>query len=550
MNQGELMGVEEQLRAELEAIQECVEKLEQCLENRESELGELHAKVRWLECILSELRSSRSFKVSARMASFSRRLAPWGSKRRRLLRLAYRGVKAVPKLRNRQWIVGKVRDLLRSRQYVSEDPQAEPLESPWTQINEIRFPVFDRASISIIIPVYNHWHSTHACLRSIAEHANGLPIEVIVVDDGSSDKTREGLQTIAGLVSLRNEQNLGFIRSCNRAAEVARGEFLVFLNNDTVVTPGWLEALQQTFRDIPDAGYVGAKLIYPDGRLQEAGGVIWQDGSGWNYGKFDNPELPEYNYAREVDYCSGACTMVPRDLFFKLGGLDSRYAPAYYEDVDLAFKIHEAGHKVIYQPLARIIHHEGLTSGTSLDSGVKSYQWINQSTFLRRWSHRLAAHAPAPREGIDRNLYTRNVELFSRDRVLVIDVRLIMPDRDCGSLRMMEMIRAVLRKGHHVTFIPDHMHVFSPYLEDLQRIGVEVIHLPHFTSVRDYLMKHGAEFKLAIVSRADVAALHMTNLQTLRASGEGHIRHCGPSLPSGRAASPCEARRDAQGVDR
>ena len=302
---------------------------------------------------------------------------------------------------------------------------------------------------------------------------------------------------------------------------MARGEFLVFLNNDTTVTPGWLEALTRTFEEVPNAGYVGAKLIYPDGRLQEAGSVIWQDASGWNYGKFDNPDHPRYNYARQVDYCSGACIMVSSALFHKLGMFDPLFAPAYYEDVDLAFKIHEAGYKVIYQPLARIIHREGLTSGTSLDSGVKAYQRINQKKFLERWRRRLESHASVPAEGTDRNLYTREVELDCRERVLVLDATLITPDRDCGSLRMMELIRAILRRGYHVTFIPNHMEVSSPYLENLQGIGAEVIHPPHYSSIPDYLKLHGSEFKLAIISRADVAAQHLTVVRRFRARRPG-----------------------------
>ena len=134
---------------------------------------------------------------------------------------------------------------------------------------------------------------------------------MIVVDDGSTDETPEVLERIGGLVTIRNDQNQGFIGSCNRGAAAARGDLLVFLNNDTVVTSGWLEALAATFHEIPGTGLVGAKLVYPDGRLQEAGSLIWRDGSGWNYGKNEDPNHPQYNFAREVDYCSGACVMVP-----------------------------------------------------------------------------------------------------------------------------------------------------------------------------------------------------------------------------------------------
>ena len=189
------------------------------------------------------------------------------------------------------------------------------------------------------------------------------------------------LRQIPGIVYLRNETNCGFIASCNRGAQRARGKYLVFLNNDTLVRDGWLRALIDTFSEDPNAGIAGSKLIYPDGRLQEAGGIIWQDASGWNYGKFDDPTKPEYNYLREVDYCSAAALMIPKALFWSVEGFDSRYSPAYYEDTDLAFKVRQAGYKVLYQPLSEVIHYEGATGGTDLSTGTKQHQDINRSTF-------------------------------------------------------------------------------------------------------------------------------------------------------------------------
>ncbi len=519
------MGIKEKLLVKPEEKQEWIDHMERSLADYEAELNELRQRVQGLEWLLHDTRSSAAYRLAHHISRASRWIAPPDTRRRRLLHLAYRGLRAVPKLRHRQWVaqkvevlVGRVRTKI-AHELCSHRAMAEKIlgRQVFRQLVFSKPPHFaavDPVAVSIIIPVFNHCSDSFACLKSISRFTGGPGYEVIVVDDGSTDETAEMLGQVPGLVSLRNDQNLGFIGSCNRGAAVARGEFLVFLNNDTVVTPGWLEALARTFQDIPDAGYVGAKLVYPDGRLQEAGGVIWQDASGWNYGKFDNPDLPRYNYAREVDYCSGACIMVAAALFHKLGGFDPLFAPAYYEDVDLAFKIREAGYKVIYQPLARIIHHEGLTSGTSLESGVKSYQRINQTKFRQRWGRRLEAHVPEPPEGTDRNVYTRSAELDCRDRVLVIDARLIMPDRDCGSLRMMQLIHAVLRRGHHVTFIGNHMDVFSPYLENLQGIGVEVIHPPHYASIPEYLKQHGSEFKLAIISRAEVAALQLTTVRS------------------------------------
>src|SRR5262249_44792390 len=157
---------------------------------------------------------------------------------------------------------------------------------------------------------------------SLQQHQETERFEVIVVDDGSTDATAKAVPRIPGIVYLRNETNSGFIASCNRGAESARSKYLVFLNNDTLVTDGWLSALLDTFSQEPQAGVVGSKLIYPDGRLQEAGGIVWRDASGCNYGKFDDRQKPEYNYLREVDYCSAAALMIPKALFQSVDGFD------------------------------------------------------------------------------------------------------------------------------------------------------------------------------------------------------------------------------------
>ncbi|MGH8033859.1 MAG: glycosyltransferase, partial [Lysobacterales bacterium] len=231
--------------------------------------------------------------------------------------------------------------------------------------------------VSIVIPVFNQWLYTAACLRSIARANNRAGYEVVVVDDHSRDETADRLQDVSGLTNIRNSKNLGFIGSCNHGAEHARGRYILLLNNDTQVLDGWLDALLDTFKRFPDTGLAGARLVYPDGNLQEAGGLVFNDGGGWNYGRGDNPNKPEYAFTREVDYCSGACVIVPADLFRRLGCLDANYTPAYYEDTDLAFKVRQAGFKVRLQAAATVIHHEGVSSGTDLRSGTKHYQEIN-----------------------------------------------------------------------------------------------------------------------------------------------------------------------------
>src|SRR5205809_79351 len=257
---------------------------------------------------------------------------------------------------------------------------------PVLPVESISFPTHEDVAVSIIVPVFNQFQYTHACLASLQTVGDKVAFEVIVVDDCSTDETTALVQRMEGVIYLRNETNSGFIASCNRGANKARGKYLFFLNNDTLVKEGWLTTLVDTFAEEPGAGIIGSKLVFPDGRLQEAGGIIWRDASGWNYGKFDDPKKPEYNYLRDVDYCSAAALMVPRSLFQKIGGFDERYAPAYYEDTDLAFKVRSAGYRVLYQPLSQIIHYEGATGGTDLSAGTKKYQDINRSTFAARWA--------------------------------------------------------------------------------------------------------------------------------------------------------------------
>jgi GT2 family glycosyltransferase len=364
----------------------------------------------------------------------------------------------------------------------------------------LRFPPGKKPKVSILIPVFNQMEVTLACLKSILRHTSGLSYEVIVVDDNSSAEAARCLDQVAGLRVLRNKRNLGFLHSCNAAAAAAYGEYLLFLNNDTEVTEGWLAALLRIFEQRKDAGLVGAKLVYPDGRLQEAGGVIWSDASGVNYGKRDHPDNPAYNYLREVDYCSGACMLIAKDLFEELGGLDPIYAPAYYEDTDLAFKVREAGLKVYYQPFSVVIHHEGQSCGTNLESGVKSYQVVNQTKFKTKWaealSHQLPSDASAARGARERG---------PKLNVLVIDARVLCPDQDAGSLRMLNLLLIFQELGFQVTFIPENLLRVSPYTERMQELGIECLHFPFLAGFDAFFTERGREFDVIVLSRAHVA---------------------------------------------
>ncbi len=265
------------------------------------------------------------------------------------------------------------------------------LDAPSLSLPTSRSPV-----VSIVIPVYGKFATTWSCLQALAQARTATPFEVIVVDDASPDRSAEVMGFASGVRVHRNPENLGFIRSCNVGAQLATGEWLCLLNNDTRVTDGWLDELLQTFELHADTGMVGARLLFPDGRLQEAGGTVFRDGSASHLGRNRDPGRPEYAFVREVDYCSGACLLLRTELYRSLGGFDEHYLPAYYEDADLAFRVRQRGLRVLYQPLCRVVHYEGITNGRDLQRGVKRYQDVNREKFRERWQQTLLAEHPAP----------------------------------------------------------------------------------------------------------------------------------------------------------
>ncbi|WP_296806994.1 glycosyltransferase, partial [Thiocapsa sp.] len=295
-----------------------------------------------------------------------------------------------------------------------------------------------------------------------------------------------------------------------RGADAGQGAYLVFLNNDTQVQPGWLDALIDTFEDAPDAGIVGSRLLYPDGRQQEAGAILFADGTAWNYGHLDAPDKPQYSYRRAVDYCSGAALAIETALFRRLGGFDSAFAPAYYEDADLAFRVRTAGRSVYYQPLSRVVHFEGISAGRDeqTETGLKRYQRINAETFRRRWAVVLAGFGE---RGED---LERAKERGVRRRALVVDNYMVTPDRESGSVRMINLFRILQGLGFKVTFAAANLEAPEPYVADLQRIGVEVLYRPYVRRIRDHLASHGTGYDLVILSRADAAAATLDTART------------------------------------
>jgi O-antigen biosynthesis protein len=352
--------------------------------------------------------------------------------------------------------------------------------------------------VSVIIPVYGKINFTLNCLSSISENLPLAAFEVIVVDDCSPDSSVDILSKVKGIRVQRNENNQGFIRSCNIGAKAAKGQYLYFLNNDTIVTTGWLDELLRTFHEFPGTGLVGSKLVYPDGRLQEAGGIIWNDASGWNYGNGKDKDHINFNYARDVDYCSGASIMISKKLFFELGMFDNYFAPAYYEDTDLAFKVREKGLRVIYQPLSEVIHFEGATSGTDINSGAKQYQKINKEKFFTRYQDLLTHHNTSG-EHVDKAIDRTRIK-----NCLVIDTITPEPDRDSGSIDTYNQLMFLHNYGFHVTFIPlDNFAKIEHYTQQLQKKGIKCIYHPYYKSVEKFCSDHQNFFDLILINREE-----------------------------------------------
>ncbi|MFN2597876.1 MAG: glycosyltransferase [Pyrinomonadaceae bacterium] len=355
----------------------------------------------------------------------------------------------------------------------------------------------DRAPrASVVIPVFNKAEFTFQCLRSLAREVDADDAEIIVVNNASTDETGELLARFGdALRVVNNDENLGFVDACNQGARLARGRYLVFLNNDAVVLPGWLDELTRTIEADDSIGAVGSMFLYPDGRIQEAGAIVWRDGAAFHHGWGGSADDPRYAFARDVDYCSGASLLIRRDLFERLGGFDRRYAPAYYEDADLCFGARAAGFRVRYQPLSRVLHYEGATAGKDTSAGFKRFQVVNRAKFFEKWRGVLERdHFEHRPENVRRASVRSNAPA-----VIVFDDHLPAPDRDAGSGRMAFILKSLAGWSRPV-FVSTGKQRSARDERRLWRDGVETasaVDCPRLLKERG--------FRAAIVSRPDLA---------------------------------------------
>jgi GT2 family glycosyltransferase/glycosyltransferase involved in cell wall biosynthesis len=266
-----------------------------------------------------------------------------------------------------------------------------------THASPPNLPQWDSIDVTVIIPAYNHWDYTRLCINSILEttRTSKLHFEIILADDCSTDETRSAAQAYPFLHIVKTTTNSGFLRNCNNAAKFARGKYLLLLNNDTVVSPGWMDMLFKVMEEEKTAAIVGSKLLYPDRTIQEAGGILWSDGTASNCGRGHDKSFLGFDYLREVDYVTGASIMIRKSFWDAVGGFDERYENAYCEDSDLAMAARAKGYRVLYQPKSEVVHFESVSYSEGRVNHLHPAQLKNIQRLREKWKKQLNTyHCP------------------------------------------------------------------------------------------------------------------------------------------------------------
>lgn len=330
--------------------------------------------------------------------------------------------------------------------------------------------------LSIILVLFNNAPLSFSCVQSILKNVY-VDYEMIIVDNNSTDETPLLLDRVSGAAVIKNEENLHFIKANNQALEYVQGEYILFLNNDTEIAESAILSAMNTLKNNEKCGAVGGKLILPDGTLQEAGSIIWSDGSCLGYGRGQNHKLPEFNFKRVTDYCSGAFLLTKAALFREHRGFDKRFEPAYYEETDYCLWLQQKGLQVVYDPGA-VVHHFEFGSGASDEAMI--LQQKNQRVFCIKHDEQLKKHYKYDLSAI---LSARFGALRKgRKKVLYIEDRIPHVDLGAGFPRANTIVRFIKELDYDLTIYPlnfpnedswnDAYRDIDPYIEIARGYGL------------------------------------------------------------------------------
>ena len=384
-------------------------------------------------------------------------------------------------------------------------------------MSEISLPRLEEPDVSVVMVLYGGGKVATRAISALAQNTEPC-FELILVDNASQDDSLARVEEqVEGATVVRNTTNTGFGPASNQGAALARGRTLCFLNSDALVEPGWLPPLLETLAE-PGVGAAVPLFLNENGTVQEAGSVVDSIGHAHAVGGDGDPRDFRYRFRREVDFGSAACMLVPAELFFELGGFDELFAPAYFEDTDLCFKLHERGLKTIFEPRSRVVH---IRHGSGTSGAARKLMEEHRDLFVERWGERLTRRprlvevAQKPHQ----MLAARDAEAL--DRILVIDDRVPYTDRGSGDPRMAALLGelAALWPAARITFAASHGEDAERYAEPLLRQGIEIVAQP--ADWTDWFEERRFHYGVVIVSRQQNAGafhghLSRTQPQALR----------------------------------
>jgi GT2 family glycosyltransferase len=362
----------------------------------------------------------------------------------------------------------------------------------------VAIPLHDEPVVSVVMVLHGGWPIALRAIYDLVKNTDE-PFELLLVDNASpGDTVTQMREDVTGAHLIVNETNRGFGVASNQGAEAARGRYLCFLNSDALVRPGWLAPLVDTLESGPSVGAVVPMFLNEDGTIQEAGSVIDSAGHAHAVGSGADPGDFEYRFSREVDYGSAACLVVRRDVFTDAGGFDPRYAPMYFEDVDLCFKLRERGLRTIYEPRSRVVH---LRHGSGDFESARDLMEEKRHTFVERWGERLALRPHLVEVPLysHRMLAARDAEAL--ERFLVIDDRVPYQDRGSGDPRMAQLLHELtaLWPSARITFVAADGKEAERYGQPLLDRGIEVVCPP--VDWGQWFEQRRFHYSVAIVSR-------------------------------------------------